>query len=251
MLSSKRFSEGNARFYAAQVALALGELHKNKIIYRDMKPENILLDVDGYIALADFGLAKIVEENQSAMTFCGTPEYISPEIVNGVGHNKQVDWWGLGVLLYEMLIGIPPFHNKNQHVLFQYITTREVIFPDPKKYNIIISEDAKDVIKRLLSKKPAERLGSAKDVEEVMNHPFFKPIEVEKLLKKEIEPEYKPPVNPDDKYDLRNFTAEGGDKEAMLMESVDAKSMATIKQNEVFLEGIHTVYRNYSKISFR
>ncbi len=231
----RRFTEANAKFYAAQIALALGELHRNKIIYRDMKPENILLDVDGYIALADFGLAKIVEDNQSAMTFCGTPEYISPEIVNGVGHNKQVDWWGLGVLLYEMLIGIPPFHNKNQHVLFQYITTKEVIFPDPKKYNIIISDEAKDIIVRLLRKRPNERLGAGKDVDDVMAHPFFKSIDMEKLLKKEIVPEYKPPVDPKDKYDLQNFQAEGGAKEAALMESVDAKSMEVIKKNQVSL----------------
>eukprot|EP01022_Parablepharisma_sp_SALTPOND_P013318 TRINITY_DN1774_c3_g1_i1.p3 TRINITY_DN1774_c3_g1~~TRINITY_DN1774_c3_g1_i1.p3 ORF type:complete len:406 (-),score=68.49 TRINITY_DN1774_c3_g1_i1:169-1386(-) len=233
LLAKKRFTEENVRFYGAQIAMALGELHKNKIIYRDMKPENILLDVDGYIALADFGLAKILEENQSTMTFCGTAEYIAPEIVNGIGHNKQVDWWGLGILLYEMLVGVPPFHSKNQHILFQYITTKDIIFPDPKRYNIIISEEAKDIIKKLLRKKPAERLGAGNDVDDVLAHPFFKPIDAQKLLNKELVPEYKPKVNEKDKYDLQHFGAESGAKELLMMESADSKAMDVIKKNEV------------------
>ena len=232
MQQQRRFSEENARFYGAQVALALGELHRKKIIYRDMKPENILLDVDGYVALADFGLAKIVDENQTTMTFCGTPEYIAPEIISGVGHNKQVDWWGLGVLLYEMMIGIPPFYNKNQHALYQYISTKEVIFPDPKKYNIIISSEAKDIILKLLRKKPVDRLGAEKDVEDVLNHPFFKRIDIEKLMRKEILPEYKPEVDPKNKYDLQHF-AETGTSAPQLVETVDSKTMEIIKKNNV------------------
>ncbi len=210
-------------------------MHRNKIIYRDIKPENILLDVDGYIALADFGLAKIVDENQSTRTFCGTPEYISPEIVNGLGHNKQVDWWGLGVLIYEMLVGIPPFHNKNQHVLFQYITSKEVVFPDPKRHRIVLSDEAKDIITKLLRKKPGERLGAIGDSEEVMSHPFFKSIDVGKLLKREVEAEFKPKVDAGDKYDVQNFGGEAGGspKEDDFDEDVDPKSMAVIKKNEV------------------
>ena len=235
LIAKKRFAETGAKFYGAQIALALGELHKNKVIYRDMKPENILLDVDGYIALADFGLAKIVEENQSATTFCGTSEYLAPEMVNESGHNKQVDWWGLGILLYEMMMGVPPFHNKNQHILFQYITTKDVIFPDPKKYNIEISENAKDLIKKLLKKNPQERLGSVKDVDDVMAHPFFKDMDVEKLLKKELVPEYKPHVDEKDRYDLRYFHTEGV-KDILLLESADDKSMDTIKKNDKFFK---------------
>ncbi len=201
-----------------------------------MKPENILLDVDGYVALADFGLAKIVEENQAATTFCGTPEYIAPEIISGAGHNKQVDWWGLGVLLYEMMVGIPPFHNRNQHILYQYIATKEVIFPDPKKYNILLSHDAQDIIQRLLKKKPVDRLGAEKDVSDILAHPFFKSVDVDKLLNREVVPEYRPPVDPADKYDLQNF-ATAGTKEVFSMESVDPKSMELIKKNEVLFRG--------------
>lgn len=111
----RRFSEDRVRFYAAQIALALGYLHKSNIYYRDLKPENILLGLDGYILLADFGLAKInlMQDGAEPNSFCGTPEYISPEMIVGSGHDHTLDWWALGVLIYEMIIGIPPFYHKN------------------------------------------------------------------------------------------------------------------------------------------
>ena len=243
--TKKRFSEDMVKFYGAQIALALGELHRNNIIYRDMKPENILMDVDGYIALADYGLAKIIDDKKLTTTFCGTPEYLAPEMVSEAGHNKQVDWWGLGVLIYEMIVGIPPFRNRNHHVLFQFISTKEVVFP-PEKYKIFVSDEAKDLILKLLKKKPSERLGFKNDVKEVMDHPFFKSIDVEKLLKKEIVPEYKPPVNENDKYDLQNFGPVTESKEEPI-ETVDQKTMEAIKKNEVIF---FIIYRNSFLISF-
>ena len=225
LLVKKRFPESIVKFYGAQIALALGELHKNKIIYRDMKPENILMDVDGYIALADFGLAKLVEEDKPAMTFCGTPEYIAPETIKGMGYNKPIDWWGLGILLYELIIGMPPFHSNNQHVLFQYINSKDVIFPDMKKYGIAVSEKATDIIKKLLEKKPSMRLGSENDVEEVLKHPFFADVDIGKLLAKEITPEYVPKI-----MDEASPTDEKKD-----IEVIDPKSLKFIKKNEVNL----------------
>ena len=222
--AKKRFPESIARFYGAQVALAIGELHRNNIIYRDMKPENILLDEDGYIALADFGLAKMIEENKAAMTFCGTPEYIAPETIAGRGYNKSIDWWGLGVLLYEMIIGVPPFHCNNQHVLFQYIKDKELRFPDAK-HGIKITEEAMDVITKLLCKKPSERLGSKGGVEEILEHPFFKKIDVGKLLAKELKPEYKPRV--------ASIVQSGAISRDI--EEIDIKSMSLINKNQVFL----------------
>ena len=100
-----RFPEDRARFYAIQVAMALGHLHSKNIIYRDLKPENILMDEDGYICLTDFGLAKVLEGNAQAFSFCGTPDYLAPEILVERGHSFPVDWWALGVLIFEMLAG--------------------------------------------------------------------------------------------------------------------------------------------------
>ena len=116
----KRLPEEEAKFFAAQVALALGYLHQSRIVYRDLKPENILIGEDGYIRLADFGLAKIVGE-AIANSFCGTPEYLAPEMINGTGHDQTLDWWTLGILIYEMVVGIPPFYNQNKHKMYELI----------------------------------------------------------------------------------------------------------------------------------
>mmetsp|Transcript_33178 Transcript_33178/g.30117 ORF Transcript_33178/g.30117 Transcript_33178/m.30117 type:complete len:152 (+) Transcript_33178:793-1248(+) len=109
---NKRFPEETAKFYGAQVALGIGYLHSKDIIYRDIKPENILMDVDGYVCLADFGMAKVLKKGV-AMTLCGTPEYLAPEILTEEGHGKEVDWWSFGILMYELIIGMPPFFHDN------------------------------------------------------------------------------------------------------------------------------------------
>jgi serum/glucocorticoid-regulated kinase 2 len=129
---AKRFDEAKTKFYAAQIALALGYLHESKIIYRDLKPENILLDNNGYIKLADFGLAKIVndEKEEEPNSFCGTPEYLSPEMILGSGHDNTLDWWALGILIYEMIIGIPPFYNNNKNQMYFLIQNAPIRWPD-------------------------------------------------------------------------------------------------------------------------
>jgi len=117
--TKRRFKENVVKFYAVQIALALGYLHKNAIIHRDLKLENILLDMNGYLKIIDFGLAKMLAENKDlTKTYCGTPEYLAPEMINQSGHNYSVDWWALGVLIYEMTIGVTPFFNKNKQLLF-------------------------------------------------------------------------------------------------------------------------------------
>ena len=126
----RRFSEAQAQIFVAEVAMALGHLHSLDVIYRDLKPENILLDHSGHICLTDFGLSKdLGPSNEDAHTFCGTPEYLAPEIVMNLGHGKAVDWWSLGILLYELTVGIPPFYSQNVNEMYRKIQEAPLLFP--------------------------------------------------------------------------------------------------------------------------
>ena len=169
----KRFTEEQARFMIAQIAIALGHLHSKNILYRDLKPENILFNDDGYLFLADFGLAKTMKTNELANSFCGTAEYLSPEMIIGNGHDQTVDWWTLGILLYELLVGIPPFFHRNKHRMYFLIKESPVTFPDKAKHGIEVSPVARDLIKKLLEKNKKKRIGGTNDVSEVLAHPFF------------------------------------------------------------------------------
>lgn len=126
-----RFPEDRAKLYAAEITLALEYIHKKGIIYRDLKPENVLLDNDGNVRLTDFGLSKegVSDHSSGANSFCGTPEYIAPEVLLRQGHGRAVDWWSLGALLFEMICGLPPFYSKNRETMFQKIMTAELTFP--------------------------------------------------------------------------------------------------------------------------
>lgn len=122
----RKFSEQFAKFYAACVILGLGHLHAKNYIYRDLKLENILLDDLGYAKLTDFGLAKFLKSDEKAVTFCGTPEYLAPEVLLGKGHNRPADWWCLGILIYEMINGIPPFYSSNVQTMYKRIVKEPV-----------------------------------------------------------------------------------------------------------------------------
>ncbi|KAJ1935533.1 Serine/threonine-protein kinase, partial [Linderina pennispora] len=126
-----RFDQHRSRFYAAELLSALDCLHSYNVIYRDLKPENILLDYSGHIALCDFGLCKLnMSDNETTNTFCGTPEYLAPELLQGRGYTKTVDWWTFGVLLYEMMTGLPPFYDENVNEMYRRILEDELVFPD-------------------------------------------------------------------------------------------------------------------------
>lgn len=195
----RRFSEDEARIMAAEVCMALGHLHTLDVVYRDLKPENVLLDPEGHLCLTDFGLSKeLSPENQEAFTFCGTPEYLAPEVIRGNGHTKAVDWWSVGILLYELVVGIPPFYSRNVNEMYDKIQHGVLKFPP------FLSEDCRSVIVQLLVRDPAERLGSGPtDVDEIRKTRFFSAIDWDKLRRKEISPIYKPNVK--SKTDVSNF----------------------------------------------
>lgn len=197
----RKFVEAEAMIFVAEVAMALGHLHSLDIIYRDLKPENILLHDTGHICLTDFGLSKDLDPSRpEAHTFCGTPEYLAPEIISHKGHSFAVDWWSLGILLYELTVGIPPFYSSNVNEMYQKIQQDTVKFPSS------LSEQCRSLIIELLERDPKKRLGSNGDIEEIKKHSFFRKLDWEKLYKMEIVPPYKPKVQGDE--DTSNFSKE-------------------------------------------
>jgi len=184
-----QFDEKRAKFICAELALALGHLHAAGVVYRDLKPENILIDADGHMRLADFGLSKegILNVASGAHTFCGTPEYLAPEILQRLGHGTAVDWWSLGALLYEMLTGLPPWYSQNRKEMYQGIMHGALTFPPH------VSPLARQIISLLLERDPMRRLGSRGGVLEVRRHPFFADIDFEALLEKRCAAPWVPP----------------------------------------------------------
>ncbi|CCE61696.1 hypothetical protein TPHA_0B00240 [Tetrapisispora phaffii CBS 4417] len=186
------FEESRSRFYAAELVLALEYLHDNDIIYRDLKPENVLLDASGNISLCDFGLSKLDIKGKTR-TFCGTTEYLAPEILTEKsGYTHMVDFWGLGILMFEMCCGWSPFKAPTIQLVYNNIVFSKIKFP---KCNL--SQDGRNFIKQLLNRKPDHRLGSNDGARELKKHPFFKDIDWVAMLKKEIEPPFIPILNSD------------------------------------------------------
>eukprot|EP01039_Chlorochromonas_danica_P011443 gene11443-12795_t len=187
---SRQFSEERARFYAAELLLALEHLHKNNIIYRDLKLENILMDHQGHLALTDFGLSKQnIDVTGGATTFCGTAEYIAPELLRGQKYGAAVDWWSFGILLFEMIYGRTPFFDKNRKVMFYRIMHTEPSFPSSFSPEVI------DCIRGLLRVNENERLGSGpRGAEEVKGSGFFRVINFDALFRREVTPPFIPEV---------------------------------------------------------
>jgi len=191
----RKFNQERAKFYAAEIILALEYIHSKGVIYRDLKPENILIDLEGHIRLTDFGLSKQgVGGNVKAYTLCGTPEYLAPEILQGFGHDKAVDYWSLGALLYEMLGGMPPFYSKDKAQMFRNILEK------PIEMKPEFSREACSLLSGLLVVQPNKRMSNPK---EIKRHEFFRGINWDKLAKKELPAPFKPVVN--DIKDLRYF----------------------------------------------
>ncbi|XP_062502832.1 ribosomal protein S6 kinase beta-1-like isoform X2 [Corticium candelabrum] len=195
------FMEDSAVFYLSEITLALGHLHSVGVIYRDLKPENILLDAAGHVKLTDFGLCKeSIMGDAKTHTFCGTVEYMAPEILIRAGHNKAVDWWSLGTLMYDMMSGSPPFCAENRKKTIEKILRGRLTLPP------YLSSEAKMCLRKLLRRDPRTRLGGGDlDVEEVKADPFFRHLNWADVLAKRVEPPFKPAVTGDD--DTSQFDA--------------------------------------------
>jgi serine/threonine protein kinase len=193
----RRFSEEKTRFYMAEIVLALEYLHKNKYIYRDLKPENVLLGLDGHIKLTDFGLSKLISSDK-AYTICGTAEYLAPEILLEKGYDKTVDWWSLGVLTFESLTGFSPL-KAGKNTRNEYHDYARKIDLTPYYY---WSKEARSLISGLLEMEPSKRLG-AKGADEVKSHPFFESINWDDMLERKMAPPLIPVVH--DEQDLCYF----------------------------------------------
>lgn len=189
----KKFPLSRVRLYSAEILLALEHLHKNGIIYRDLKPENILLNAEGHICLTDFGLSKTnMKEGDKASTFCGTPEYLAPEVLKGKGYTKAVDFWSYGCLVYEMLTGLPPFYSADVQEMYKKIVDHR---EGPLKFPSSFDPDALDFLTQLLERDLSKRLSTS---DEIKNHKFFtvdgQSLDWKKLYDGGYKPEYIPPV---------------------------------------------------------
>ncbi|XP_067848744.1 ribosomal protein S6 kinase alpha-3 isoform X3 [Heptranchias perlo] len=191
------FTEEDVKFYLAELALALDHLHSLGIIYRDLKPENILLDEEGHIKLTDFGLSKeSIDHEKKAYSFCGTVEYMAPEVVNRRGHTQSADWWSFGVLMFEMLTGTLPFQGKDRKETMTMILKAKLGMPQ------FLSTDSQSLLRMLFKRSPGNRLGAGPDgVEEIKRHSFFSTIDWNKLCRREIQPPFKPAIGrPEDTF---------------------------------------------------
>uniref|UniRef100_A0A6B2L6G2 Protein kinase domain-containing protein n=1 Tax=Arcella intermedia TaxID=1963864 RepID=A0A6B2L6G2_9EUKA len=203
----RKFDNERTKFYAAEICLGIEHLHLMGIIYRDLKPENVLIDCEGHIRLTDFGLSKEgLFKNDRTSTFCGTPEYLAPEVLLGTKYSNAVDWWGFGALIFEMLTGTAPFFEQDIKKMFQMKITCKIGFPD------YVEETAKHLLIRLLDRNPGTRWT---DPKKIKAHPWFSTIDWDKLYKKELQPPFKPVLDSPDSLIFidKSFTNKDVDQE--------------------------------------
>nr|XP_060620373.1 serine/threonine-protein kinase N1 isoform X1 [Anolis sagrei ordinatus] len=219
------FTEPRATFYAACVVLGLQFLHDHKIVYRDLKLDNLLLDTEGYVKIADFGLCKEgMGYADRTSTFCGTPEFLAPEVLTDTSYTRAVDWWGLGVLIYEMLVGESPFPGDDEEEVFDSIVNDEVRYPR------FLSTEAIGIMRRLLRRNPERRLGSSeRDAEDVKKQPFFRSIEWEALLARKIKPPFVPVIK--GREDISNFDEEFTAEAALLTPPRESRPLTQKEQD--------------------
>jgi protein-serine/threonine kinase len=196
----KRFTNDKAKFYVAEIVVAIEYLHKKKIVYRDLKPENVLISDTGHVKLTDFGLSKIFKKSkEKAYTICGTPQYLAPEVIlSENGYDSTIDWWSLGCVLYELLIGRAPYRICLGDSLNEDLYKKKILIPD------YVCEDAKDLITKLLVIEPKKRLGYGENgAKKIKHHPFFKGINWDDVWNQKINPPFIPDLK--DETDLSYF----------------------------------------------
>ncbi|XP_018648929.1 serine/threonine kinase [Schistosoma mansoni] len=210
LIQKNVFKEPQAVFYAGCVVLGIEFLHSKKIVYRDLKLDNLLLDSEGFVKMADFGLCKEgMGPDDRTSTFCGTPEFLAPEVLTDSSYTRAVDWWGLGVLIFEMLVGECPFPGESEEEIFDSIVNKSVCYPN------YLSMEAKLIMGRLLRRNAAQRLGSsAQDAEEIKRQPFFRKLDFQALLAQKIKPPFVPVVSGPE--DVSNFDEEFTREKAVL-----------------------------------
>lgn len=239
---ARKFDETRAKFYSAEVTLALQYLHKHGVIYRDLKLDNILLDADGHCKIADFGMCKEgIKDGATTTTFCGTPDYIAPEILQELDYGASVDWWALGVLMYEMMAGQPPFEADNEDDLFESILHDDVLYP------VWLSKEAVSVLKGFMQKNVGKRLGciAAHGGEEaIKHHPFFREIKWKEMEERKIKPPFRPKIK--NKKDPSNFDSEFT-KEEPVLTPVNPEVVRTINQQE--FSGFSFYNQDFGKLS--
>ena len=188
LLQQRRFSEKLSKFYAMEILLGFKALHDKDIVYRDIKPENILVDMEGHIRIADFGLSKVIPPNERSYSFCGSPEFLAPEMLQAQdGHDRRLDIFCLGVLLYEMLTGLPPFYDEDHSKMFE-----RVLYEDPALNQSYLSRDVKKMLKLMLEKDPVMRFQT---IDEVMQCSWFKDTDWDQVMNKQLKPPLVPDVN--------------------------------------------------------
>uniref|UniRef100_A0A673AMY0 protein kinase C n=1 Tax=Sphaeramia orbicularis TaxID=375764 RepID=A0A673AMY0_9TELE len=219
------FSEPRAVFYAACVVLGLQFLHDHKIVYRDLKLDNLLLDTEGYVKIADFGLCKEgMGFRDRTSTFCGTPEFLAPEVLTETSYTRAVDWWGLGVLIFEMLVGESPFPGDDEEEVFDSIVNDEVRYPR------FLSTEAISIMRRLLRRSPERRLGAGeRDAEEVKKHLFFRNMDWNGLLAKKVKPPFVPTIQGAN--DVSNFDDEFTSEAPILTPPREPRVLSSEEQN--------------------
>ncbi|XP_018053166.1 PREDICTED: serine/threonine-protein kinase N isoform X2 [Atta colombica] len=219
------FGEPRAVFYSACVVLGLQYLHENRIIYRDLKLDNLLLDTEGYVKIADFGLCKEgMGFGDRTGTFCGTPEFLAPEVLTETSYTRAVDWWGLGVLIFEMLVGESPFPGDDEEEVFDSIVNDEVRYPR------FLSLEAIAIMRRLLRKNPERRLGSSeRDAEDVKKQAFFRHIAWDDLLLRRVKPPFVPVIHSVE--DVSNFDEEFTSEKPQLTPPKDPRPLSDLEQS--------------------